>query len=374
MALSAALESALYSKMRGCILGSNGEVNYYLKSDDWSKKEDGTTADLTGNDGQVMVQIPKFWFKQTRWASVYRWQISSGPFSDFSLHPAFVKNGEVKDYRYISAYDVCVYDDSASDYLGGKNLDDNSGNVDLGADTLASVKDQYPMVGLTRDQFRQLAANIGTGWRLGDFWLVSAIQMLYLVEYQDFASQAQLGAGNTEGGYISSSADQNDSPHTIAGAGDSIADGSTDATSGAGVDAKPGTSFMKYRGIENFYGNCTNWVDGININDRQAYVSNDDSVFADDTDTDYEELGVPAPDINGQYVTDLQDVDGAFIPAAGGGSSTTYMGDAFYENTGWRVARFGGGASLGARAGAFCWYWFDSSSDAYRTVGARISF
>ena len=373
MALSAALETALYSKMRGCVLNDDGTVNYYLDSSDWTKKENGTASDLTGTDGNVMVQIPKFWFKQTRWGSVYRWQISSGPFSDFSLHPAFTKNGQVVDYRYISAYDVCVYDDSASDYLAGLNLGDNTGNVDLAVDKLASVKDQYPMVGLTRDEFRQLAANIGTGWRLGDFWLVSAIQMLYLVEYQDFASQAQLGDGNTNDGYIGSSADQSDSPHTIAGAGDSWADGSTDGSQPS-AGAKPGTAYMKYRGIENFYGNCFNWVDGININDRQAYVSNDDSVFADDTDSGYTELGVPAPDAFGDFVTDLQDVDGAFLPAAVGGTSTTYMGDAFYERTGWRVARFGGNARSGARAGAFCWRWANSSSRANRDFGARISF
>jgi hypothetical protein len=49
---------------------------------------------------------------------------------------------------------------------------------------------------VSRTNFRTLASNRGAGWMLGDFWLVNAIQMLFLVEYQTFNSQAVLGTGN----------------------------------------------------------------------------------------------------------------------------------------------------------------------------------
>ena len=55
--------------------------------------------------------------------------------------------------------------------------------------------------------------------------------MLYLTEYGTFASQAQLGAGNTNGSYLSSSDVQTDSPHTIAGASNTaFASASTNGT------------------------------------------------------------------------------------------------------------------------------------------------
>ena len=373
MAFTDDIENSLYDHIRGCVLNSDGSLNYYLKNDDWTEKADGTASDLTGGDGNVMVQIPKFYYKQEFVGSVRQYSISATDISGYTLHPAFNKNGTEEDYRYISAYDACVYSDSASDYIGGLNLDDNTGNVNLSLDKLASVKGQYPMVGLTRDEFRQLADNNGTGWRVGDFWLVSAIQMLYLVEYQDWNSQDNLGDGNTNGSYVGSSSNQTDSPHTIAGAGDSWANGSTDGTQPSS-GAKPGTAYMKYRGIENFFGNCTNWVDGFNSINRVAYVHNDDTEFADDTTTNYTQLGSAMPSSN-DYVVDMQDTQGAFIPSSvSGGSASTFITDYFFQNSGNRVARFGGTASGGAQAGAFFWLVFDVSGRRYRSFGARLAF
>jgi len=374
MAFTDDIENSLYDHIRGCVLNNNGTVNYYLKADDWTLQADGSTAsDLTGGDGNVMVEVPKFYYKQEFVGSVRQWSISPQNLSGYTLHPAFNKNGSEVDYRYYSAYDACVYSDSASDYIGGLNLDNNTGNVDLVNDKLASVKGQYPMVGLTRDEFRSLADNNGTGWRMGDFWLVSAIQMLYLIEKQNWNSQSVLGDGNTNGSYIGSSSDQNDSPHTIAGAGDSWANGSTDGTQPSS-GAKPGTAYMKYRGIENFFGNCWNFTDGINSISRQVYVSNDDTDFADDTTTNYDSLGDTVPTSN-DFVVDVQNASGAFIPSSvTGGSSSTFITDYFFQNSGNRVALFSGGADNGAQAGAFRWSLSGDSGSRSRIVGARLAF
>ena len=376
MAFTDDIENSLYDHIRGCVLNSDGSLNYYLKNDDWTEKADGTASDLTGGDGNVMVQIPKFYYKQEFVGSVRQYSISATDISGYTLHPAFDKNGTEEDYRYISAYDACVYSDSASDYIGGLNLDDNTGNVNLSLDKLASVKGQYPMVGLTRDEFRQLADNNGTGWRVGDFWLVSAIQMLYLVEYQDWNSQDNLGDGNTNGSYVGSSSNQTDSPHTIAGAGDSWANGSTDGTQPSS-GANPGTAYMKYRGIENFFGNCTNWVDGVNISSGSSgdwHVSNTDTDFDDDTTTNYDLLVNSMP--SDGYVTDVANASGAFIPSSTGGSSSTFISDQFFDDNGNsdRVARFGGSAGSGARGGAFGWSVGNGSGNRFRSVGARLAF
>lgn len=370
--------TAVHQQMRGCVLNANGTVNYYLDDTNWALKADGTASDLTGADGNVMVEIPKFYFRVLYVTTKPTWSISATPAAGFKVHPAFIKDGVEVDFRYYGAYDACVYDDSANAYISGTNLDNASSLVNTANDKLASVKGVYPMVGLTRNEFRLLAANNGTGWRQVDFALWSAVQMLYLIEYQTFNSQAVLGAGNTAGTYVASSANQSDSPHTIAGAGDSIANGSTNTTSGAGVNVKPGTSFMKYRGIENFYGNCWNWADGINVNVTaigNVYVTNNRADFADNVSTNMTLIATAFPTTSG-FIRDLLPADGYFLSSSNsGGSSTTYITDQHFAFTSSnRVVRVGGSANVGAGAGAFCLGSDVDSGYRNRSVGSRLAF
>ena len=366
----------VHQGMKRCVLNDDGSVNYYLDPTDSTKKLDGAAANIDGTDGNVMVEIPKFYFRQVRDGNSLIWQVSDVPLAGYQLHPAFFKNGEIVDFRYMGAYDACVYDDSAGTYIAGLNLDDNTGNIDTAVDKLASVSGVYPMVGVTRPECRSLAANNGSGWRQQDFWLTSAVQMLYLVEYGDFNSQANLGDGNTNGGYVGSSADQNDSPHTIAGASNSWGNAATDGSQPS-AGAKPGTAYMSYRGIENFFGNCRSWVDGVNIGSGVQgdwHVSNTDTDFADSTTTNYEFLVNSMP--SDGYVTDIADVTGAFIPSSTGGSSSTFLSDFFSDDNGNtnRVALFGGDANNGAPVGAFFWAVSTSSGGAARAVGARLAY
>ena len=75
------------------------------------------------------------------------------------------------------------------------------------------------------------------------------------------------------------------------------------------------------------------------------------------------------------YVQNIADVPGAFLPNdTTGASSSTYLTDYFFQNTGNRVALFGGRAVNGAAAGAFCWTVDGSSSSANRVIGARLSY
>ena len=370
--------TGIHDMMRGCVLNADGSVNYYLNPTNWSQKADGTSSVLTGANGNVMVEIPKFYYRIVQAGTETTWKISAVQQSGYVTHPAFIKDNVEVDFRYMGAYDACVYDDSASAYLAGLNLDDNTANVDTAADLLASVKGIYPMVGLTRNEFRLLAANVGTGWRQVDFALWSAVQMLYLTEYQSFYSQDILGAGNTNGSYSSSSADQNDSPHTIAGAGDSIANGSTDATSGAGVSAKPGTSFMKYRGIENLFGNAFNWADGINVNVTAAgnvHVTNTRADFADNTSTNMTLITSSLSTASG-FIRDLLPVDGYFLSSSNSGaSSSTYITDQHIAVTSSnRVVFVCGSANNGAGAGAFYLSSYHASSNAERRLGGRLAY
>lgn len=374
----------VHDKMRRCVLNDSGVVQYYLDPFDSTKKEDGSAAVLTGADGQVMVEIPKFYTRRTVSGTIVKWEVSAFPQAGFTVHPAFIKDGIEVNYRYYGAYDACVYDVGGATYLSGLNYDNNSGangvQVDVTAttgDKLASVSGIYPMVGLTRAEFRTIAANRGTFWRQLDFTLWSAVQMLYLIEYQSFYSQNILGAGNTNGSYLASSGVQADSPHTIAGASNWLGNGSTNTTSGAGVNAKPGTSYMVYRGIENLYGNCWNWADGINVNvgtNGYVYVTNNRANFADDTSTNMTLVSTTAPTTS-NYVSAIAAIESYFIASSvSGGSSSTYLTDYWYGSTASnRVVIVGGSANGAALAGAFDVRATDASSYRGRDGGGRLA-
>jgi len=361
--------------MKGCLVLDDGSVNYYLDPDDWSLKADGTASTLTGADGQVMVEIPAFWTKRTKVGTITTWEIADTAVAGFNLHPAFVKDGVAVSHRYVGAYTACYYDDSDSAYESGLNL--GALTVDTNDDILASVKGVYPIVGVTRNECRLLAANRGAGWRQLDYALWCAINLLYLIEYQTFYSQDELGDGNTNGSYVASSSNQNDSPHTIAGAGDAWGNGSTDGTQPS-AGAKPGTAYMKYRGIENWFGNAWQWVDGINLNVNatgDVYVSNTTADFADNTDTNYTLIASDWETVGSGYITDWSDIDDYFIANANtGGSSSTYVTDYNYNDTSAnRVVTVGGDANIGAASGAFSFYGGLSSGIRGRTLSARLA-
>jgi hypothetical protein len=364
--------------MKRCVLNANGSVNYYLSATDSTKKADGSAANLTGADGNVMVEIPKFYFNHTLSGTRNSWKIRTTPATDFVVHPAFIKAGVEVSHRYIGAYDACYLDATDSTYKSGLNLDDMTSSLDLANDKLASVSGVYPLVGVTRAECRSLAANNGTGWHQLDFALYSAIQMLYLVEYANFNTQSILGAGNTNGGYFASSSDQNDSPHTIAGASNSLGNASTNTTTGAGVNAKPGTSFMSYRGIENWYGNCWNWADGINVNVTTAgnvHVTNDYRNFADGTAAGHTLITSAFPTASG-FIRNILNTAAYFLSSTNsGGSSTTFITDQHFASaSASRVVLVGGSANRGAGAGSFCLNSDSEAGSAYQNVGARLAY
>ena len=325
------------------------------------------TAVLDGSDGhQVMVQIPKFYYKYGYSGTTHTWEISQLPQSGFSVHPAFIKNGEVVDYRYIGAYEGIAWDNSESAYIDGVSF-----AGDTGADKLSSVSGFAPWTDETRAEFRSYGANRGTGWRQQDYDLVSAIQLLYLIEYADWNFQSMIGMGRTE---LSGGAWEKDS--YIGVTGKSNVDGNGTNSVSLGTTNGYLTDYMTYRGIENFFGNVWKFVDGININDNVPYVSNTDTDFADDTATDYTDLGITLPNTDG-YQKTLEQQSRGFLPASIGGvgvGSSTYITDYYYQNIDWRVVVLGGAATAGAHAGVAYWSAIYVFSSDLGYIGARLTY
>lgn len=273
--------------MRRCVLDNSGQLEYYLDPSNSLNKEDGGIADLQNSGGglQVMVEIPKFYYRTYVQDFVQYWSISDKPLSGYVLHPAFFLDKDVRDKRYVGAYQASVYNPTFG-YIGPDNRDNNSGNVNFGTDRLASVSGIYPYVGLSRGEFRGLAQNIGS-YRLMDWMLYNAIQILYLVEYGTFNSQAVLGAGNSDviiGGttYPASSNNQTDSPHSSSGKSNYLGNGSTDAVSGASSGTRD-TAFMSYRGIENIIGNGDEFLDGCLVSASSLYYTNNRADYSDNS-------------------------------------------------------------------------------------------
>ena len=345
----------IHAQMARCIVNDLGTIQYMLDAVDSTKKADGTAAVLDGTAGQVMVRVPKFWWKYSYAAPIHSWLISDRPRAGYTVHPAFIKAGFEVDYRYIGAYEAC-----------------------LDGTKLCSVSGQLPQTAKTRANFRGYAAARGTGWHQQDLYLYSAIQLLYLIEYADFNTQSMIGAGLTD--WASATWDTYNSyyPINATGLSNGLGNGSGSVSNGDGVVG----SYMSYRGVENWYGHIWKFVDGLNVHnstaDRsRAFACGDHTAFADDTDTGYTLIGL-LPEADGYVKTILY--GGLFLPQTTGGSSATYLCDNYYtyfdsdQASGWRVVYWGGTANAGALAGAFFVSSNSGSSNASATLGGRLCF
>ena len=241
-------------------------------------------------------------------------------------------------------------------------------------DVLGSVSGFGSMNYGTRGEFREVALNRGAGWRQQDYYLSSALQLLYLVEYASFYSQSMIGAGLTD--WASAwPAWNNYNPINFTGLTNSLGNATGNLSNGNGAVG----SYMSYRGIENFYGHLWKWVDGFNINDNIPYVSNTETDFADGTDSNYTRLtdtgGSGITLYNGNdYQSTLEQTKGGFLPSAGGGATNTYITDYYYQASGWRVARLGGSAYSGSLAGFFCWALNYASGDRDSHISGRVAY
>ena len=334
VANSTSYAGAIQTQMRRCVLNADGTVKYYLHPTDSTKKADGTAAIINGTDGNVMVEIPKFWYKYEHVSGVHKWSISdSNHDPDYEVHPAFIRGGVEKDYRYYPAYE-------------GFNL---SGK-------LISGSGRTPTVNQTRAQFRILAAANGAGWSQIDWNLLVAVQLLYLTEYADFNSQAMIGRGNDA-----------DSDYTMTtGGSNSIGNASSLSTNN--------NTWMSYRGIENWYASMFKFIDGVNVQERKYFINSNPATFADDVFTgNYVDSGITSVATNG-YVSNLVPSKKGFVASAVAGSDSTYIPDYFSQAAGSMIVFFGGYAGSGLDAGGFYLYAAFGASSASWDFGSGVSY
>lgn len=178
------------------------------------------------------------------------------------------------------------------------------------------------------------------------------------MEYADWDSQSVIGRGNVDSGSVSNT-------------------GGTDSMTyhtgrAAGTD---GSTQIQYRNIEDPWGNVFEWIDGVNFSAGAVYVCTDPAKYADDTETDYTNVGTKAQTRG--YIQDIglsTNAPWAFYPTTTGGSETTYIPDCAYYNSGWRVLLVGGSYYDGSAAGLFYFHASSTSSNAGANVGARLLY
>lgn len=249
------------------------------------------TFKFDGSNGEVLTRIPEFWYKRTR---------------DATYEYVYIADGKKEGYIKSEQFSVGRYTYSGS------------------ASGVHSRSGQAPFVNYNITNSRTYAKALGDGFGQLD-WHYFLIQILYLVEYADYNSQAKLGKG------VSSATAAVNSG------------GCNNLGMKSGTLNDDGLHSMIYRGIEDIYGNIWQFVDGINIKDYKAYVSQNSMDYAvDKFEGSYKALGYTNFSTSGQYQSAVgYDANSPLInfPTAGGGASNTYMTDYYWCAEGNRIAR-----------------------------------
>lgn len=348
----------------------------------------GDTTYPVGTKVQVMVEQPKFYYKvvpmvleRTSDTADHGWKtrkvryyISDTPKAGFKVHPQFICNGKENDYIYKSAYEGCLWDKSAAAYIM-----DDAQVADFANDMLSSIANAQPASGktqnLTRANTRKLAQNRGHGWEQQYAAVLAGTQLLMLIEYGNFNSQNNIGAGVTNKPWLEDGVNYSELTGATVNLGNA---------SGAVTNAN-GYNVVSYRGEENLWGNIWKWEDGLNIKNPSTFAADDGQVgvlyaadhgFADDTGAaPYEDTGIRVPYVSWSYISAFgysEAYDWLFVGVEGKGNSSVPVGDCVQNiNPGWRVAGSGASWTRGASAGVFCLNLDDSAGDRYRSVSGR---
>jgi type II secretory pathway pseudopilin PulG len=357
-----------------------------------------------GTNGEVLTYIPEFYYKRE------------------------VKAG--KEYIYISQSAINGYTRSRAFSVGRYRMSylDSKGHSFSGA---------APKVSATITDFRGYAQALGSNFGQMD-WRYFTLQMLYLVEYADYNSQNKLGNGATSLRYtatdtaliaesgtnrivIATSSNyvlgqqidigttqggrQIAQDRTITGV-QAYNNGGTVGTAitfdGATVNVAVGNMIyscgqksgqcdslgmksgcinndgkhsMLYRGIEDIFGNVWEWVDGINIQNNQAYICYNPANYVVDTFSgNYSALGYLNSSSDGYAKTLGYDANNPIValPKEIGGGTSTYMCDYYYQATEDGVLLVGGCFNDGGYAGLWFFYADIPSDVTAFSLGARL--
>ena len=380
----------IQSKMRGCTISNTDNTKKYLKANDWTKWEDGTTSfqDSSGVGVEAFVEIPEH----------YRLLIATPDntveirMSEYNL-PGYTK----VEKKYIGAYE------------GSVNLDSSSHNNLL----RTQVRNAAPIVSRTRTEFQTMARNNNrtNNWNIYTYDAHRDLTWLFVVEYATLNSQKAFNANLTAEGYHQGGLGEGVTTSSVTVNGTTtysfVPCGTTNSLgNGTGIieythtntnaeGTSTGTKMFnvpRYRGIENPFGHV--WKNVIDVvvagTDNSVYICKDYTkfgTFEGGTNPTAEQLiaaGYELQDfkestITGQYVKKLVNNNQAdlFPTVVGNGASaTTYYCDYHWTSATAtpRTLLIGGRSGDGSTAGLFRLGSDGGLGDSGASVGTRITF
>lgn len=372
----------IQSKMRGCTISNTDNTKKYLKANDWTKWEDGTTLsqDSSGVGVEAFVEIPEH----------YRLLIATPDntveirMSEYNL-PGYTK----VEKKYIGAYE------------GSVNLDSSSHNNLL----RTQVRNTAPIVSKTRTEFQTMARNNNrtNNWNIYTYDAHRDLTWLFVVEYATLNSQKAFNANLTAEGYHQGGLGEGVTTGAVkvngADTWSFVPCGTTNSLgNGTGIIEYTHTNTNKvvnvprYRGIENPFGHV--WKNVIDVvvagTDNSVYICKDYTkfgTFEGGTNPTAEQLiaaGYELQDfkestITGQYVKKLVNNNQAdlFPTVVGNGASaTTYYCDYHWTSATAtsRTLLIGGCSDTGSGAGLFSLHSLDGLDASSASVGTRITF
>lgn len=380
----------IQSKMRGCTISNTDNTKKYLKANDWTKWEDGTTSsqDSSGVGVEAFVEIPEH----------YRLLIATPDntveirMSEYNL-PGYTK----VEKKYIGAYE------------GSVNLDSSSHNNLL----RTQVRNAAPLVSKTRTELQTMARNNNrtNNWNIYTYDAHRDLTWLFVVEYATLNSQKAFNASLTAEGYHQGGLGEGVTTGSVkingADAWSFVPCGTTNSLgNGTGIieythtntnaeGTSTGTKVVnvpRYRGIENPFGHV--WKNVIDVviagTDNSVYICKDYTkfgTFEGGTNPTAEQLiaaGYELQDfkestITSQYVKKLVNNNQAdLFPAivGNGASATTYYCDYHWTNATAtpRTLLIGGHSGNGSAAGLFPLGSNTGLDYSYADVGTRITF
>ena len=313
-----------------CLL-KNGVEGGKLKTSDFSKYEDGTSADITsGSDGDVMIAFPRRGVKISTSGTTVTVSMTDNPDDSNFKYYAHQRGSTDKDIFYLGAY---------------KGYESSSKLRSLSGKTITANK--------TIGAFRTSAQANGTGYDQSGFYQLVFRQVMYILKYKSLDSQSTLGRGYVDGNSAA------------------ISTGGTNAK-GMDFGESTGKLQMKLFGIEDFWGNIWEWIDGIVTNSTRNLLTATTSF--NDSGTGYTDRGQGATADLSNYISKPQGTsETGFIAKEVSGSSSTYFCDygSLYAS---KVAIFGGKWNDAGTAGAFSFGLYYASSNSDASITARLMY
>lgn len=321
-----------FNQVRPCLF-KDGAVVKYLNPDNYAKDVDGNDVVITGADGDVMIEIPKIYYRLHKDESYQYIQISDTPQEGFCCL-AHTYKGVEKDRVYIGAYQS-YYDGTKSRSVSGVSA---TGSVSL-------------------NTWRTYARNQGAGYENFYWDLLVLLQCLYTIQFKNLDSQSALGYGWCNGSGYSTGGDLN--------------------TKGL-YYGKVGHGQMKFLGIEDFYGSRYQWIDGAYILSSRNLATIDSSnpdVDYNGNGTGYTDRGYTLSTTSSGYTKKIMGENASgFVPNDNSGSSSTYFCDRGRVSSSGSVPLFGGYYFYTTTAGAFCLYFFNYATVTTAYYCGRLAF